>query len=206
MYKYSLVCFAPSRSGHNFILRNLKRWHLRNLNIIDLEGRFPYEWKQIKIEKEINTNFDKVIKIVVIRDLLNWAASYHNFKIAGIKNNWNEIVKEFFGETNFLGENVVKINYDTFIADNSYRQKIIEKFPKYKQSDMDYVCTQGNGSSFDGMNFQERGRDMDVLNRYKKIKDHPEIMTFLDAKSVELYRKYFEISEEKEEILKLNKK
>lgn len=211
MYKYNLICFANSRSGHNFIMRNLAKWHIRDLQIFDMVNIPLINYKKFSIKNNINTNFDKNIKVIVIRDLLNWIISIFLFKnkfnreIEFKMDYWNETVKEFFGETNFIGEDTIKIYFDKFLFDVSYRNKILLDFPKYKEEDMDFMPSEGGGSSFDGLKFQNYGTQMKVLNRFELIPLYPEILDILkkNSESVRLYNKYFKPSEEKKEILKL---
>jgi hypothetical protein len=68
---------------------------------------------------------------------------------------------------------------------------------------LDRVPYFGRGSTFDGLNYSQKGYKMIVLERYKHLnkdslsylRDYPE--------SIDLYQKYFSISEEKKKILTL---
>lgn len=206
------ICFANSRSGHSFIMNNLIGRN-GSIKYKNFENSSPAEYKKLIINNRINLSTDKKIKVIVIRDLLNWLSSYYT--LIGFNNRdplkiWNNLVLEFFGETNFLGERTIKIIFDEFISNSEYREDILNNdIYRFQRFDSEMVPENGGGSSFDKMKFNGFGSKMDVLGRFKIIRENPDPFINIlrkNDKTLDLYYKYFNISEEKEKILKLIKK
>jgi len=97
---------------------------------------------------------------------------------------WVCYAKECLGETNFLKNNKIVVNYNQWFTDVTYRQQLAERL-KVTFSDAGFgdVRVAGGGSSFDGTKFSGEANKMDVLNRWKVYMDDP------------LYRQLFENEE-----------
>lgn len=64
------------------------------------------------------------------------------------------------------------VHYDEFVSSLKYRKNLCKALNgTYSEDDIDFVPRHGKGSSFDGRRLNGRGREMDVLNRAKAIKN-----------------------------------
>jgi hypothetical protein len=124
-------------------------------------------------DANLEGNFPKIgSKILILRDAFNMFASR-------IKNGplfckaidsaiWRKHAAEFVGETSFLGKDAVKINYNKWFSDVSYRKELAERyFGGFIRDNVNKVSH--IGSSFDGFGFQGHAQDMNVLGRYKAM-------------------------------------
>ena len=77
---------------------------------------------------------------------------------------WCACAKEFLGETNFLGDTAIKINYNEWHSDVNYRRSLAtEEFGRpFDDRGKDNIPVHGAGSSFDG----REKKDRDYLNRW----------------------------------------
>jgi len=75
------------------------------------------------------------------------------------------------------------IFYDQFCTDQDYRQEICKELGgKYTEERLDYVSSEGNGSSFDKFKYQGKGSQMKTRERYIQI---------LDTEWVDIYQEMF---------------
>ncbi|MDY7004752.1 MAG: hypothetical protein SWX82_12550 [Cyanobacteriota bacterium] len=87
---------------------------------------------------------------------------------------WIDYTKEYLGETNYLKQNKVCINYNQWFADVEYRRQIADKLQmEFSDTGIDKVTSFGGGSSFEGKQFDGKATSMDVLNRWQKVADNP---------------------------------
>jgi len=192
---------ATSRSGHFFTVATIKSWvgdakdPLLMFN--NYENRCPEKAK----EKEIALAREGV-KVIIVRDLLNWASSLGKRTTIpqDVLNAWYQIAQEYI-EPKVL-PNFIRVHYDTFFESKKYRQTICKQVGgNYHEEGLDVVSGPGKGSSFDGFEFQGKGSQMNVLERYKLLdedtlsllKRNPGILTF--------YLKYWNPNSTKTEII-----
>jgi len=129
-----------------------------------------------------------------------------NDKIVNIPLNfdrWLVIAKEFIGETNYLPQ-FVKIYYDDFFQSKEYRTAICGQIGgTYNENKLDYVTRAGGFSSFDGDSYQGRGREMNVLQRWKQWKpEHFKYLKLLkEHPALEFYLKNFDVSIEEKQFI-----
>lgn len=218
------IIISNSRSGHNFVKENIMSWKNEEnffpSNYINLENIHPEDFK----ERTKNYEFEKYpinLFILHTRDLLNWFASLIHFvsrerywksqpdireKIKKHALAWIAINKEFFDETNYLSNECIRVIYDDFFQSREYRQNICQQISgaEYNENRQNVVTLNGGGSSFDKFDYQDRASEMQVLERYKQVreeylgvwkilKEYPE--------AIELYLKHFEVSDEKKEFI-----
>lgn len=114
--------------------------------------------------------------VLILRDPFNLLASRFKSNFYSTKDYrkefvelWLEYAKEFIGETNYLKENKVCINYNHWFFDSDYRKDI------FKSLDLDVldiglgnVSFMGGGSSFDKLEYANSADSMKVLNRWEK--------------------------------------
>jgi len=163
----------------------------------------------------MNSRFDQVI--IVNRDPYNWIASslekgekvailnkpfltnpkvmpYSKWTCSSMSriDMFNQYMRQCLGEEDLIGEKFYHISYNRWFADEEYRKELCNELDlPYSEGDMDYVPPRGGGSSFDGLNFKNRGSEMDVLGRWEKYKDNKRFSKLLTSKVREYSRKYF---------------
>ncbi|NEN90938.1 MAG: hypothetical protein F6K48_19295 [Okeania sp. SIO3H1] len=87
---------------------------------------------------------------------------------------WINYAKEYLGETNYLKQNKICINYNQWFTDVEYRRNIADKLQmEFSDVGINKVAGQGGGSSFEGKEFDGKATSMDVLNRWQKVADNP---------------------------------
>ena len=115
--------------------------------------------------------------ILVLRDPFNLLASrlrkgYLDVKTEGITliEMWIEHAKEYVGETSYLTNKKVTINYNQWFLDKGYRQEIAVALDvEFSDSGLDYVSSYGGGSSFDEQGLSGSAQTMNVTNRWQSF-------------------------------------
>jgi len=122
--------------------------------------------------------------ILVIRDpynqyasVLNWGKNRMLSPTKSFARMWTLMAKECAGETNNIQDKVV-ICYDDWFSSMDKRIEIESKLAlKRDDSRINTVMKVGHGkswgSSFDGMKSKKEAQKMDVLSRWKTVKDDP---------------------------------
>jgi len=234
------ILIASSRSGHNYIKNNILSWLGLSWNDtrteLDVNGVMYDNWEngspnciEGKLNRlDINLSKDKLLCVLLIRDYLNWLASYaimvhetfldhpewnesdhpeENEVIKVIIGNWEDIVKEYYGVTNYI-PNVVKVNYDQFFVDVDYRKNICKQIgAEFNDDRLNIITTQGGGSSFDRLDYQSKAQSMNPFNRYEEIleteyRDHYLNLLKSNPSALDLYEKYFDIDDKKKKFIK----
>ncbi len=101
---------------------------------------------------------------------------------------WKEYAREALGDTNFLGENKIVINYNHWFSSRSYRKsKSKELGLDFSDSKLNFVPGNGYGSSFDLRTMNGKAQDMGVLKRWLRLPNSGRFVTrFDDAELVNL--------------------
>ena len=107
---------------------------------------------------------------------LNWE-NYIDFSV------WKKYAYEFLGMTQHL-QNCVKINYNKWFIDSVYRQSLSDHFGKFTDRGLNEIKEFGGGSSFDGISFNHKAQDMNVLDRWKKFETDSEFRAIADDKEI----------------------
>lgn len=124
-------------------------------------------------------------KFLLLRDPFNAFASRlqrlrtaekEGFVIAMQKQDWPEIAelwksyaREYLGRTNLIGDKV-GFSYNKWFADKGYRDDLLrDHFGREENLDIgiDEVSPHARGSSFDGLSYAGRGREMDTQGRWR---------------------------------------
>lgn len=140
--------------------------------------------------------------IVIVRDPYNWLASFllhpktqrpgWDVNIPGRIAIWKEHVREALGETNVLGDNVIFIDFSRWVKSEEYRKEIAVRFDlEYSDKGLDDVLSAGDGSTFDGIRFDGKARQMKVLERYRDPSVVPLIRKYIDDEMIDLGKRYF---------------
>lgn len=139
------------------------------------------------------------INVLVLRDAFNTFASVkrgkrrmrarlHRFYAP----HWKAYAREFLGETSYLGRDAIAVNYNRWFCDRDYRREVAARFGwESDEASLDEVTGDGGGSSFEGQQFQNRARDMDVLGRWRHFADDEDFRRAFDAETVELSNRIF---------------
>jgi len=177
MKQLSILCV--SRSGHNFIVNNVMSWFPRKkLLHYNLENVMPHN---VPIQ-----NLNGGIRLIVLRDFMNWLASLH----VHLYDNIGLRDETYYGNIEHklsvyeaqmieaLGVNEAGANfahattvlYDTFVRSEDYRRALCHKLGgQYSEKMLNIVPQNGRYSSFDGDKFQGEGSKMKVLDRFISI-------------------------------------
>ena len=164
-----VAILATSRSGHNWIGEMIKSW-----------GPYDEVMPLTNVEPHLLYQHDitGVRKVIVIRDFKNFLASSLkalNFygetwkvNIARKIKAYRTIVEEIKMPKYYRPHTV--IYYDIFIRERDYRKKICQELGgEYTEDKLGFVPNEGNGSSFDGFEYQGIGQRMKNRQRHEQI-------------------------------------
>ncbi len=211
--------WCTSRSGHNFIINNIYSWlgdpDRKQRRYVNGEDSWPDRLYTVVNWNAFNRSPGS-IKIILIRDLLNWFASKvyrkrlhdkpKDVEMKAIRadiQRWKKIANYYFSDLHPLMSGAYKINYDEFVISEDYRRKICSEIGgTYNEDYLHIVTKEGGGSSFTGLN-QINGNYTDVINRYKKLEGLDEVVSLLfeDPEVLYLYLDNFDVSKEKDDFL-----
>ena len=106
---------------------------------------------------------------------------------------WKNHAREFLGDTNFLTNNKICVNYNSWFVDNEYKKKLAEQlYIPFTDKSMNEVVSVGGGSSFDNTELHNNASEMKVLERWKQYADDELFISiFQDRELIELYTKNF---------------
>lgn len=213
----NIIVIACCRSGHNFVMNQIRSWDMghaiihnfEDLKPLKYEARIKYWTKAGVIDNYFDTN-----TIIVVRDLLNWWASYMTWifdkpvpeeNIQNAFDIWVAQVKEAFGETEYIDHYHI-VNYDIFKWNRSTRKGLCSIIGgEYSEVVIDYVPEAGGGSSFDkGI----PGQAMETGLRYKQALagSHGGYYTHIlsqNKEAIQLYKTHFSLTAEQKAICKL---
>ncbi|GFE68807.1 hypothetical protein [Chroococcus sp. FPU101] len=98
---------------------------------------------------------------------------------------WLSYAQEFLGETNFLKNNKICINYNLWCSEIDYRQQLAKQLDlEFSDAEFERVKEQGGGSSFDGLSLKEQGSKMKVTERWKLMAEHPFFIELINNSEV----------------------
>ncbi len=139
------------------------------------------------------------VTVLVLRDAFNTFASVARGKrrmrarLGGFyRRHWKDYAREFLGETCHLPADTVKISYNAWFTDPGYRRKVAGVLGLVDpDAGIDEVSREGGGSSFEGTEADGRGREMAVLERWRRVADEPAWRAALDRETIELSNRIF---------------
>ena len=214
------MLMACCRSGHNFVHEQLKSWDInKRLLIYNCEDMLPVNYEKEKFAIVSNgfllDTQRETIKLIVVRDLLNWWASYLKWihknpvhatpkKLDNAFNIWTAQILEANTEQS-MGPSLY-CEYDDFRTSQSSRIALRNKIGGllYSEKMLNYVPSSGGGSSFDGTGV--KGSQMDTGTRYKQIINSElswDYVTGLqrNPRAVDVYQRFFTLTDEQQEII-----
>jgi hypothetical protein len=119
----------------------------------------------------------KALFVLVVRGFFNWLASAMLLNLNRSRRNlgiqiphlsriWYGIAQEAAGTSCCIKYQKTTIKYERFKDDRAYRQQLCEQLGGlYSEDRINLVPSSGGGSSFDGMEFADRGSEMDTGGR-----------------------------------------
>lgn len=176
------------------LIRNTKK----ELFIYSLED---YRFENIDLFKSEN-NFgssQKFFDILIIRDPFNLFVSRIKSKMLSVKSAkvdmvglWKDHAKEYLKRIKIPKSKLV-INYNKFISDYNYRSDIANLLGcKSNEDVLKKVPKPGKGSSFNNFDFDGKGTEIKVLERWKEyLHDEFYMSIFKDKELIELSEKIF---------------
>ena len=179
-----------ARMPKEILLTNVENFPLEQLPGTDLLGAGADRYLGSSRERRT---------VLVLRDAFNTFASVlhgkrrmRNRLYGFYRQQWKVYAREFLGETSYLPENTVKVSFNAWFADDDYRRRIAAELGLDDvDRGRDEVSTDGGGSSFSGQAYQNRAREMAVLERWRHSADDPHYLESFDDETVELSRRIF---------------
>jgi len=157
------------------------------------------------------------LDIIIIRDPFNLFASRRKLKsqferkttyISGLSapQLWVTYANEFLGETKYLKNKKIAINYNRWCSSKNYRSKIADSLGiVFTDYGFGKVTKFGGGSSFDAINYDGQASKMETRKRWEKFKyDYSYARNFRDYKILNLSEKIFELEPELKEYINKN--
>lgn len=215
----NIMLMACCRSGHNFVHEQIKSWDVdKRLLIYNCEDMLPANYEKEKyaivsqgllLETQLET-----IKLIVVRDLLNWWASYLKW-IA--KATWvsPEKIKNAFTIWNahVLEANIPRYmfpalycEYDDFRTGLGNRIALCNKIDGcwYNEKMLNFVPSSGGGSSFDGTSV--KGSEMETDFRYRQILDTPLRDAYVrglqdNPLALDVYQRFFTLTDDQQKLI-----
>jgi hypothetical protein len=139
------------------------------------------------------------VTVLVLRDAFNNFASVRRGK-RRMRNRlnrfysirWKDYAREYLRITSYLPADTIMISFNSWFADESYRRRIAEELGlPHSDRGVDRLSQDGGGSSFSGQEFQDRAREMDVLDRWRNFVDDDDYRSAFDEETVELSNRIF---------------
>ena len=152
---------------------------------------------------------EKRIDIIVLRDPFNLVASrFKHGRTNALRSSyptgltipelWVMYAREFIGETNFLQEYKVPVNYNLWCVSKDYRKKLADLLGlEFTDTGFEDVTNYGGGSSFDGTGLDSQASQMSTAERWLLFRnDLSYASIFKDKAILELSTKVFDLSNE----------
>jgi len=149
--------------------------------ILSYENRRVLDWNK----SSFNLNPHQTYRFIIIRDFYNLMASvcksfdqrarFHGKKMK-VRKRVLKHKQRWIDNVQYVLSNPKDhfIFYNKWVTSLEYRIQISHSFNKDNNDEEFYkVANYNGGSSFDGMKYKNHPEEMDVLNRYEAMSDHP---------------------------------
>jgi hypothetical protein len=219
-YENQLNLQRAIERGADWKYRDLAWWEQERKGNFSDKFCLMYSYEDQDIEKVAHPAFERMREIylgksqhqfdvIVMRDPYNLFASRlqtkprdegPNFDMLNVYSKryslpdlWVAYAKEALGETSFLCENKIFINYNRWFLEETYRRQVATELGlEFSDEGLNDISKAGRGSSFDGDRFAGEAYRMDVLNRWRSYTENPTYLRLLKAEGViEYSRKIF---------------
>lgn len=203
----------PGTNPYRWLYSHYPKEHLKQEALGNFVAKdcLIYSYEDYSIERVTDPKFERRhdvylgksslrYDLLILRDPFNLMASRLKKNYITVKDPnytvtdlWLEYAKEFLGETNYLTNNKVCINYNRWFFDVEYRKNLASALGiEFSDKGIERVKSEGGGSSFDGKEFDGQATKMDVLNRYKLFEDDPAYQSLVNNEElIEYSRKIF---------------
>ena len=136
------------------------------------------------------------VALLVVRDPFNLFASRTKMGAAlspGIaRKMWKQHAREALGETRRIKRELVVVRYNLWAKDDAYRAALAERLGLGAgEADIDRVAACNAGSSFDGLTYDGRAREMPVEDRWRAYADDPAFRAIFDEEMMRLSDRLF---------------
>ena len=212
---YRDQCFLRSKPDLKGIrYENLNWWHNQSRGKFSPKDYLIYSYEDQEIGRVANPYFEMMhdfyvgksierYDVLIIRDPFNLFASrmkgnkprenartFDFMKVYSRRLNlpemWVTYAKECLGETNYLKNKKIAINYNLWFSSLEYRKSISGQLGlDFSDEGFNEVVRAGGiGSSFDQTAFAGRADKMDVLGRWKILADNPDYRQLFNNKEL----------------------
>jgi len=175
----------------------------RGLFVYNFED-FPVQFANtIPWEIAARGNSKKRLFILILRDPYNLFASrliYNQQDQAPMNVNreaverWRAYARAFVHFEKHPQENILLINYNRWFTDEGYRRGIADRLGYvYSDKSLERVSSFGGGSSFSGLSMNGSGRQLKVLERWKKFQNDPQFKVLFDEETMRLAEEIFQM-------------
>lgn len=106
---------------------------------------------------------------------------------------WKSYAREYLGQTHYLKDKVIVVNYNRWFSDKNYRTELAEKLGlEFTDKDFRKVSTAGGGSSFDKIKYDGYADKMRVFDRWRAFACDPSYLSvFTDRELISLAHEVF---------------
>ena len=136
------------------------------------------------------------LDVLVLRDPFNLFASRRRMgfddraTVAG--RIWKQHAREFLGAGRHLTRAGLPVSYNEWVGSRAYRRRLAERLGlAFTDAGIDSVPRCAGGSSFDGVAFDGRARQMAVFERWRSAADDPRYRALFDPEMVRLAERIF---------------
>lgn len=105
---------------------------------------------------------------------------------------WRQHAREALGERRHRRHNPLLVNYNRWVVDRDYRAGLAARLGlDFSDAGIDEVTACGGGSSFDGLRYHGRAREMPVLERWRRFAHDPDYWALFDRVTIDLATRIF---------------
>lgn len=147
----------------------------------------------------------KKVSMLLLRDPYNWMASWYAWQDElGVRfrtdesfrehtiSLWKDYAKLYILWENNQDSNQIAINYNLWVSQLGYRKELAEKLElSFSDRGRDKMSKNGKGSSFDGLNFQNKASQLKVLERWCHFENNPVYQSYFDQEIKDLSAQIF---------------
>lgn len=194
----------PYRHRYEYPEKSDPLWQVERL-LPEAQGHFTakdcliYSYEDYPLESIVSKKYEKKhdmyvgkslkrYDLLIIRDPFNLIASRLKSGKIDVKTEtkdmvdlWIDYAKEFLGETEYLNQSKICLNYNEWFQNVEYRKEIANQLElEFSDRGKDEVSYHGGGSSFDRRKLEGKATQMDVLNRWKHFCDDPNYRQLLN--------------------------
>lgn len=175
---------ATEGSGVPMILMNFE-----DLALDVISGSPLMTSKKILVLRDPFNTFASRLKRV--RDMKGTVHEHANAITDYTLNLWKQYAREFLGETNFLDDDAIKINFNQWFRNENYRRELSQHFGEFTDEGLGTISKFTFGSSFDGYDYDDKALEMDLSNRWMAFQDDEEYRSLFDEEIIELSNRIF---------------